>query len=656
MSDGATAPALFELPEELAIDTGVARRVIAEFIRGQLARRASSGSSSVCPAGSTRRWWRISSRRRSAPERLLLRPDAVPDVVAVARRRRGGRRGGLGCASELVEIMPMVDGSSAPTARRAHPGRGLDAAPLRRGNFMARMRMSVLYDRSVTCAGSSWDGQQDRVAIGYTTLFGDRPAPSTRSATCTRARCGSSRRRSASRGDHPQGAVRRPLAETDRRGRGGFSYPELDRILFWRIDRGARSTSLSRWASTGRWSSGWSGWSRAPSSSARSRRSRSSGRGRPASTTCTRGAGRLLARAEAVAGGTLYVVATPIGNLGDVTLRALEVLRAVPLIAAEDTRISRRLLDRYDIGTRTASFHAHSGPARERELLDAPRRRVRISRWSPTPARRSPRPGRGARRRLGGGGWPVVADPGRAAVLAAVAASGCRAALGVRGLPAPVRAANDGSASRRSPPTTARRSCSRRRPARGHAARPRRGLRRRPSRRRLPRAHEAPRAGRPRHARRARARRATARSRPAGEVVIVVGWGSGERARTRAAAAADDALVAARAEVERAHRGRRAARRGREARRRCNGHPAPRPLWRAGPRVGPRAARRAGGSRAAAREGGPYRRRRGRFAGSGHRDGLLEELRPPRRPRRRPRRARRRSPTRPPRAPTRRAL
>ena len=53
--------------------------------------------------------------------------------------------------------------------------------------------------------------------------------------------------------------------------------------------------------------------------------------------------------------GTLYVVATPIGNLGDVTIRALEVLRSVPLIAAEDTRVAARLLARYEIPTRTAS-------------------------------------------------------------------------------------------------------------------------------------------------------------------------------------------------------------------------------------------------------------------------------------------------------------
>jgi 16S rRNA (cytidine1402-2'-O)-methyltransferase len=70
-----------------------------------------------------------------------------------------------------------------------------------------------------------------------------------------------------------------------------------------------------------------------------------------------------------VAAGTLYVVATPIGNLGDVTFRALEVLRTVPLIAAEDTRVTRRLLDRYEITTRTTSYHAQSGPGRERALL-----------------------------------------------------------------------------------------------------------------------------------------------------------------------------------------------------------------------------------------------------------------------------------------------
>ena len=70
-----------------------------------------------------------------------------------------------------------------------------------------------------------------------------------------------------------------------------------------------------------------------------------------------------------MSGGRLYVVATPIGNLTDVTLRSLEVLRSVPLIAAEDTRLTRRLLDRHGIATRTTSFHARSGPGRLAELL-----------------------------------------------------------------------------------------------------------------------------------------------------------------------------------------------------------------------------------------------------------------------------------------------
>src|SRR4029079_3073472 len=119
---------------------------------------------------------------------------------------------------------------------------------------------------------------------------------------------------------------------------------------------------------------GWSassGSSPARISSARCRRSQSWGRGRQASTTCTRGAALAPVAPDRVpdARGRLYVVATPNGNLGDVTLRAIETLRAVPLIAAEDTRIARRLLARHDIPTRLMSYHAQSGKARLDDLL-----------------------------------------------------------------------------------------------------------------------------------------------------------------------------------------------------------------------------------------------------------------------------------------------
>lgn len=67
--------------------------------------------------------------------------------------------------------------------------------------------------------------------------------------------------------------------------------------------------------------------------------------------------------------GTLYVVATPIGNLEDVTLRALRVLREVALIAAEDTRRTARLLQHYSISTPTTSLHEHNEHARTPGLV-----------------------------------------------------------------------------------------------------------------------------------------------------------------------------------------------------------------------------------------------------------------------------------------------
>ena len=65
----------------------------------------------------------------------------------------------------------------------------------------------------------------------------------------------------------------------------------------------------------------------------------------------------------------LYVVATPIGNLEDITLRALRTLKEVDLIAAEDTRKTRRLLSAYDIHTPLTSFHEHSGKGKVEQIL-----------------------------------------------------------------------------------------------------------------------------------------------------------------------------------------------------------------------------------------------------------------------------------------------
>lgn len=66
----------------------------------------------------------------------------------------------------------------------------------------------------------------------------------------------------------------------------------------------------------------------------------------------------------------LYVVATPIGNLGDVTFRAVEILKFVDLILCEDTRVTKRLLDHYDIDAHTMSYHANSKLSKTEKILE----------------------------------------------------------------------------------------------------------------------------------------------------------------------------------------------------------------------------------------------------------------------------------------------
>lgn len=101
--------------------------------------------------------------------------------------------------------------------------------------------------------------------------------------------------------------------------------------------------------------------------------------------------------------GTLFVVATPIGNLEDVTLRALRILRDVSLIAAEDTRRTSRLLQHYSISTPTTSLHEHNETARTPALLKRLQEGESVALVSDA-------------------GTPVVADPGARLVAAAHAA------------------------------------------------------------------------------------------------------------------------------------------------------------------------------------------------------------------------------------------
>jgi 16S rRNA (cytidine1402-2'-O)-methyltransferase len=122
--------------------------------------------------------------------------------------------------------------------------------------------------------------------------------------------------------------------------------------------------------------------------------------------------------------GTLYVVATPIGNLEDVTQRALAVLREAGLVLAEDTRRTRVLLDRYGIPGRPVSLHAHNETARTQQVLAAlgEGRAVALVSDAGTPLVSDP--GERLVARAIADGHDVVPVPGPSALLAALVASG----------------------------------------------------------------------------------------------------------------------------------------------------------------------------------------------------------------------------------------
>jgi 16S rRNA (cytidine1402-2'-O)-methyltransferase len=110
-----------------------------------------------------------------------------------------------------------------------------------------------------------------------------------------------------------------------------------------------------------------------------------------------------LATAAPAPRGVLYIVATPLGNLEDVSARALRILREADLIAAEDTRVTRKLLAHFDIHTPLVAYHAHSSDRRSDDLLNQLRAGKQIALVSDA-------------------GTPAISDPGAELVAAAIEA------------------------------------------------------------------------------------------------------------------------------------------------------------------------------------------------------------------------------------------
>jgi NAD+ synthase len=221
----------FELPAELVIDTAAARRIIGEFIRAQLS-QAGFGKVLLGLSGG------IDSALVAYLAAEAVGPDNVLAVLMPYRTSSPESRGDaevavadLGCASELVDISGIVDGYFGD-------GRE-DASPLRRGNFMARARMMVLYDHSVTWGGLViGTGNKTELLIGYSTLWGDSASAFNPIGDLYKSQV---RQLSAAVGVPGSIISKAPSADlwpgqTDEE-EVGFSYAEIDRILFRLVDR-----------------------------------------------------------------------------------------------------------------------------------------------------------------------------------------------------------------------------------------------------------------------------------------------------------------------------------------------------------------------------------------------------------------------------------
>ena len=128
-----------------------------------------------------------------------------------------------------------------------------------------------------------------------------------------------------------------------------------------------------------------------------------------------------------VLSGTLYLCATPIGNLGDMTLRVIEILKSVDIIAAEDTRNTLKLLNHFDIKTPMTSYHQHNLESKGPVLIEKLKEGKNIALVSDAGMPGISDPGEDMAKRCREEGIPVTIAPGASAGISALVLSGMNA-------------------------------------------------------------------------------------------------------------------------------------------------------------------------------------------------------------------------------------
>lgn len=227
----------YTLPPELLIDTDVARRLIGEFIRGHLRQTGFERVVLGLSGGIDSALVAYLVAEAIGAERLLcvLLPYRTSAASSAADARDVVRL--VGCPSRTIEISAIVDGYFATALGDETAGEQPDRGRI--GNFAARARMAVLYDQSVTWRGLvTGTGNKTEALLGYTTIYGDNASAFNPIGDLYKSQV----RQLAAEVGVPAAILRKaPSADlwpgqTDE-GELGLDYADMDRLLYWMVDR-----------------------------------------------------------------------------------------------------------------------------------------------------------------------------------------------------------------------------------------------------------------------------------------------------------------------------------------------------------------------------------------------------------------------------------